>query len=609
LEKKNHHPKISLLKGAMIFQYKFPINGRIEDYWDIISNTERVNRAIGTTQVEYNRESTEFGFTILHGKTNNLGIISEYIEHPYEWVEYKYLSVYREYSKGPVKRLIFLNEVIPTPNGFILEMILQFVPSSSIYKPFIWYEANKNAYPRFKKLFEYISKTSIQKFEWFEHDSKKIEANDPQFIQLKNKFSEIEPNETLVTKLTNLILNSPDHDLIKIRPFRVAKSLVLNPKDVLFFFLRTTKLGFFDMNWDIVCPFCRGVGSSASSLKNLEKQVHCHSCNIDYNADFDQSVEVTFTPHPNIRKLNVGQFCMGGPGNTPHIRSQLRIMPEEERDIELTFYEGMYKIYALNQLEEVLEINIDSNFGTVEKLVYPQSKKYQLKKGNYLLKIKNPLKSELLVKIERTEWLEDIVTANLLTTLQEFRDLFSSEVLRPGQEISVRNITILFTDLKGSTEFYNRYGDALAFKMVGDHFEILMENAKKFNGAIVKTIGDAIMAVFINPGDAIRYSLVIQQEISNLNKKFNNLNIQIKIGIHLGTALAVNLNERLDYFGTTVNQAARIEGKCRGGDIVFSKDLYEFPGIKEILVPYKIEKFSTDLKGFMEEVELVRVIP
>jgi class 3 adenylate cyclase len=144
-------------------------------------------------------------------------------------------------------------------------------------------------------------------------------------------------------------------------------------------------------------------------------------------------------------------------------------------------------------------------------------------------------------------------------TTQTFRDLFRSEVIKASEGIGVKNITLLFTDLKGSTELYERIGDLNAFSLVQRHFERLLDVTVRNNGAIIKTIGDAIMASFLKPADAVKAALAMRNEIAAFNAEQADRALILKIGIHTGPAIAVTLNDRLDYFGQNVNIAARIQ--------------------------------------------------
>ena len=106
-----------------------------------------------------------------------------------------------------------------------------------------------------------------------------------------------------------------------------------------------------------------------------------------------------------------------------------------------------------------------------------------------------------------------------LLTTQAFRDLFRSEVIKAQEGIAVRDITLLFTDLKGSTALYDRIGDLNAFALVQQHFDLLQDVVTSHHGAIIKTIGDAVMATFLEPADAVAAALSMRNEIDAFNGK------------------------------------------------------------------------------------------
>src|SRR5213078_1702521 len=197
------------------------------------------------------------------------------------------------------------------------------------------------------------------------------------------------------------------------------------------------------------------------------------------------------------------------------------------------------------------------------------------------LQFANATGDEQLFILERTAWNDDAATASEVTALQVFRDLFATEALRPGEQISVGTLTVLFTDLKNSTRMYREIGDATAFGRVMNHFDILRQAIADEDGALVKTIGDAVMAVFRHPAAALRAMLRAQQLLAL--PKDGNQPLSLKAGIHLGPCIAVTLNERLDYFGSTVNLAARLEGQSSGDDVVISTAVYSDPEVRGLL--------------------------
>jgi class 3 adenylate cyclase len=173
--------------------------------------------------------------------------------------------------------------------------------------------------------------------------------------------------------------------------------------------------------------------------------------------------------------------------------------------------------------------------------------------------------------------------------------------------MGVRDITLMFTDLKGSTKLYERIGDLNAFALVQEHFERLAAAAVAHRGAIIKTLGDAVMAAFMTPLDAVKAALAMQDEIGRFNDARGDRDLIVKIGLHRGATIAVTLNERLDYFGQNVNIAARVEGLAEGGEICLTPQVRGAVGVDAILEPYDVSVASARLKGVQQIMPVWRV--
>jgi class 3 adenylate cyclase len=185
----------------------------------------------------------------------------------------------------------------------------------------------------------------------------------------------------------------------------------------------------------------------------------------------------------------------------------------------------------------------------------------------------------------------------MLLARQTFRRLFRAERVDEKEGLGIRQVTFLFTDLKGSTAMYERLGDLNAYALVREHFTLLDAAAQENFGAVVKTIGDAVMAVFSRPADAIAAALRILQEIDRFNREHGEPAIILKIGAHCGPTIAVTLNENLDYFGQTVNVAARVQSLAEAGEICISEALYTAPGVRDLLSGHTVAAFDAPLRG------------
>ncbi len=157
-----------------------------------------------------------------------------------------------------------------------------------------------------------------------------------------------------------------------------------------------------------------------------------------------------------------------------------------------------------------------------------------------------------------------------------FREMFESDTLSLRESLAISQVCIMFTDIKGSTELYDRLGDTVAYALVRDHFDVLFRVVEEHHGVIVKTIGDSVMASFRRPADGVAAAMGIREAFAAFNRRENLKNeVIVKIGLHAGATIMVNLNNRLDYFGQVVNMAARIQGTADGGQIIISSALRE----------------------------------
>jgi class 3 adenylate cyclase len=202
---------------------------------------------------------------------------------------------------------------------------------------------------------------------------------------------------------------------------------------------------------------------------------------------------------------------------------------------------------------------------------------------------------------------DPFLTGKSLFNNQTFRQLYPSATLGEKGGIGVKDLTLLFTDLKGSTAMYDRIGDLKAFSLVQQHFERLTKAIQANGGAVVKTIGDAVMASFDKPTSAVKAAAEMLKEIEEFNKEHGSTEIILKIGIHRGASIAVTLNDRLDYFGQTVNIAARVQGLAGAEEIYLTKNVFLSPGVKELLEDFYVTPETASLKGIQKAMQVYKV--
>lgn len=177
----------------------------------------------------------------------------------------------------------------------------------------------------------------------------------------------------------------------------------------------------------------------------------------------------------------------------------------------------------------------------------------------------------------------------------------------PIGNLQVDHIAFLFADLNGSTELYEKIGDAEACNIVRQLFAVMAKAISVNSGAIVKTIGDAVHAAFSRPRNALLSAIQIQRDIEAFNTRSGRAPINVKIGLHAGCCIALTMNNQLDFYGAVVNKAARLAGQCSGGDIVVSNEMAAEPLVERTLRLLEPVMERANLKGFVEPITFIRI--
>ena len=610
------------------YRWEFDLESSPEQLWPLVADTNRFNRDTGVPAIE---NLSNPGAALRNARRrlrlSAFGIPVEWEEQPFEWVRPARFGVVRRYSKGPIEELRVLAELIPTEKrrgasveradeqstGTKLTYQVWAKPKNILGLIAIPIQIGLLSARNFARTFrEYDERASAGRFtQAFASRAQLVPGGRARLLTLSEKMAAQGSDSDLIALLVDYIENADEFAVARIRPYELARLWGQAKRAVLETCLCATRAGILDLQWNLICPMCRGGGAS-TTLKEISSQVHCPGCNIDFTVNFEQSVELTFHPNPSIRIADIETFCIGGPQVTPHVAAQQLLPPGSSRAIDLKLAAGRYRVRTMSLAgwQHLRATEAGKPVTTLSASDAGWSNE-ELEIGtNASLNFENATDDEQLFILERTAWSDDAATAAEVTALQVFRDLFASEALRPGEQISVGTLTVLFTDLKDSTRMYREIGDATAFGRVMNHFDVLKQAIADEEGALVKTIGDAVMAVFRHPAAALRAMLHAQQRLASPPDGMRPLTL--KAGLHTGPCIAVTLNDRLDYFGSTVNLAARLEAQSTGDDVVISAAVYDDPGVRELLSDprngFVATRFAIPLKGFdNERFELWRV--
>ena len=220
------------------------------------------------------------------------------------------------------------------------------------------------------------------------------------------------------------------------------------------------------------------------------------------------------------------------------------------------------------------------------------------------LSVRNASSDPVAFLAERGAWSADLVLGTAIASLPEFTSLFATEAPAAGVELKVGHVALLFSDLTGSTALYERVGDARAFAIVEDHFNLVSAAIADHGGAIIKTMGDAVMASFTCAADAVSAGLAM---VAVHDAKYKESGLGVKIGVFAGPCLAVRANDRLDYFGTTVNVAARLQAQAEASEVVITAQMAKEPAVQAVIGERPRRPFDAKLKGIADEQSLIGI--
>jgi class 3 adenylate cyclase len=254
------------------------------------------------------------------------------------------------------------------------------------------------------------------------------------------------------------------------------------------------------------------------------------------------------------------------------VLAQVRVLPGERLELELDLPEGPYRLRG-PQLPWSLDFRVRRGAPTQRcDLSLTRAPLAGLEPvlgvWGQVLGLSNEGDCEVLARVERSASLEEALTAARASSLAVFRELFPTEVLAPGRLVSIATVTLLVTALDGPGNLYVERGDARAFAVLHEMFQTLDGVIRREGGALVKTVGEGLVASFADPVAAVRAALCFSEALA-VGEETRGL--RLRVGIHHGPALAATLNDQLDYFGTTMHLAAQALQFARGGELVLTR--------------------------------------
>lgn len=584
----------------LVFERRVPLRAARGAVWSLLRNTDRLNLAIGSSRLEVEPIDERGTLFRMHG--TNAGFPLTWVEPPYRWVEGEELSFERHYANSPMAA-IRVRYAVADADGGGSEVLLRWeiTPRWWFARPLVWLVATM----QFGKLVGYVAGFDAAITGGTPPPVPVPALDRPRAERvaagLGDRFE-----GAMVRRLIDHLERSTDLEAQAIRPFELGASWGTPGDEVLKLCLAATKEGLLELRWAVLCPSCTQASETLPSLRDLdEDRGHCHTCDIRFGLELDRAVEAVFEPHRSIRAIDRRPMCVAGPMLTPHVVAQafaerggvvLAVPPDP----------GRYRAFARGGASATVDVAPGAPSRCVVEVTGAEASPLAVTVApGGTVEVRFTDDAPRHAKLERVEWTFRAATAHHVSMIPEFRALFGSEALREGLALRVARTTILFSDLCGSTALYSKVGDAAAFGVVTDCLTFGRAIVERHGGVVIKTMGDAVMAAFPDPESAVSAGAAMITEWDALRARSELLReLDVKVGVFGGPCTVVSANGVLDYFGQTVNSAARVQ---------------HLAGPRELLVPDAIarevsapegttfgEPFGARVKGIDDELVLRR---
>jgi class 3 adenylate cyclase len=575
-----------------------------EVLWRAVSDSDAFDREAGLPAVRYRYEPRANGPPGAVAQARFGPIAIDWDEPPLEWEAPLRVAVERRFRRGPVTRFTGEMRLFPDGAGARIEHSVELEVRGPIgallARPLLAYvrvnveRAYRRAEKRARTLRQDGARGDIS------DEPRGSIAGVARFVDaLEALQTHTEDEPAIAARLAALVERAPGAALTGMRPYELADAWNLPREHVVAALLAAAGAGLLTSSWTIVCPRCRAPRAAVPALSALGSTVNCEVCDITFAGDFDRNVELTFGGPPSTHEPNAGGSQPLRPQASRQILAQRTIEASGAAAFDVVLHPGAYVVQVLP--DRVARFTVEEDAGAAALDARIGSSRVSagasvVRAGTVRLQIANGTADDAVVRVVEAELPRSMATAARVTALQVFRDLCPDEVFADGVQGAIRSLTFVCSDVVGLDRLAEEFGDAHAARAARSALAALREPIVAARGAIVKTSGDGLTAVFTEPRDAVDAALRFGEAAAPL---------ELRIALDRGPCVALTANGRLDYFGATVNHAARLARAARAGELLLTNVLAEDPRVAE-LVPIS-ERGIVTLRGVAQPVDVLRV--
>lgn len=601
--------------SAVVVEQSVLCRSSVHELWSVLTDTSYLNRLSGEAprQVAPIADANGARYRI---RMKAGGFMVEWQEWPFEWVVEDHFRTVRQFSAGPVSSVDTLLTFAPAERGGARVVIrLELLPKMA-WLGFIVRLGARKAASALATAVRRID-AALAQHSPLPSPSKvalappaaasATGASATSALERGRARLRTEAPPELADRLCAFISQARDEELARIRPYALAAAWGVDRRALLATCLQAVRVGLLELRWEVICPSCRVGAEVVSTLSAVKDHATCHLCEIAFGLELDEALEATFAPTPAVRRIDVAQYCVGGPARTPHVLAQAALPARGRVTLPVPATAGRYRLFVRGGATRMLELADDAPADV--ELSLDEAAPARVRPGGQVTVVSR-FADERHVKLERVVTEMHAASAREVTGMPGFRRDFAAEVLRPDLALKVSTVTLFFSDLTASTQLYADVGDAPALKLVHDHFDLVLAILSRHGGTLVKTIGDAVMAAFNDDLDAVAASLETLAAFEKFRQEApNGQRTHLKLGVYRGPSYLVTANGVLDYFGQTVNIAARLQAQANSGELVIEQTLAD-AAVRAGTLPASAvrERYRATLKGVAEPIDVARVV-
>ncbi len=420
--------------------------------WAIFGDTDRFNRA-ARLGFEFEEEPLDDGTVRRTGMLRKFGLTIRWVEAVFDFQAPHGFYNVRRFLDGPVSRLEVSLAVTPTDAGSHVHYTVQLTPRNWLMIPVVHADARFTTGPLLDKTLRGAKDLAEGRDTAF--DPPPPELDQQLLTRLLERTDPILPH-VVGQELARTIASAPIAEQARIQPLALAERLDITPDQAVHGCLEAVRRGVLELTWDLMCPSCQGAKKSKTTLDLVDGEVHCPSCNIRFDPNFADAVEVVFQPSSDIRAVDVPLDCALAPSRTPHVLARERVEPGGDVAWSLEVVPGGYLLDSMPSRGGVVVRVYEGAHGSEATIDWtdsgPVPSVIELAPGPVRIFARSRRRDAVELTMRERWQPQHALTAGRLLAMEGVGDLLQPAAIAPGVRWAVqRGVVVAVEQSEGSS--------------------------------------------------------------------------------------------------------------------------------------------------------------